>query len=468
VGQRLGLIFALGILLNTWSWAQTAPYPMPSIETKTLSGVPFSLSAKTIAKPTLFVFWATWCRACIHEIPLLKKLYKEQGKNIDIIAISMDEDPKVAAAFVKKANIEYANISDQDGKIADLFKVDVTPTLYVADKRGNIQASANELDEVKPQLLALVKAEPKSITRDAVIMGTNISLVVLSGDEVKANRAIDQALAELKRVEDLMTDWRESELMQVNHQAGKKPVKLSTETFAVLQEAQKAAELTDGAFDITTGALCLLWDYTVANPKPPSDAEIKRVLALTGYKNLVLDEKKKTAFLKKVGMRIGLGGIAKGYAVERAANVLKNAGMDNFAFKAGGDLVTRGKNGDRLWNVVIQDPRDSSKNFALIPVSNGAVSTSGDNERFFMYEGKRYGHIIDPRTGRPADQCQSVTILTKNSQLADVLSTGVFVLGPDKGMKLIEKLEDVEGVIVDANGKIRVSSGLQKDRFGND
>jgi thiamine biosynthesis lipoprotein len=300
------------------------------------------------------------------------------------------------------------------------------------------------------------------VKRETILMGTDIAILILTDKKFKANWAIDKALLEIKRIEDLMTDWREdSQVMDINRAAGKRPVIVDHELALLLAEAQKISELTQGHFDVTYAALGELWDFQ--NPKIPKEKIIKKTLELVNYKNLSIDTQTNTVFLNTEGMRIGLGGIAKGYAVDRAVEVIHKEGFKNFAVNAGGDLTVRGRKQGNLWWVAIRHPRDKEKNLALIPISNGSVVTSGDNERYFEIKGKRYAHILNPKTGYPVDYMQSVTIMAKNAYWADALATGVFVLGPEKGLKLIESLPKVEGLIIDQNGKSYVSKGLQED-----
>jgi thiamine biosynthesis lipoprotein len=183
------------------------------------------------------------------------------------------------------------------------------------------------------------------------------------------------------------------------------------------------------------------------------------------YRALVLDEKAGTGFLTRAGMRAHLGGIGKGYAVQRGVDILRRQGLRNFMIQAGGDLYVGGKRGDRPWRLGINDPRGpGGQSFGTVQLSDATFSTSGDYERFFVKDGVRYHHILDPDTGVPARLCRSVTIVAKDALLADGLSTGVFVVGPEAGMALIERLPDVEGVIVTAANQVLVSSGL-KERF---
>ncbi len=309
----------------------------------------------------------------------------------------------------------------------------------------------------------ILKEDLPFIEHNAVRMGTDVSILIQSEQREAAESAIRAALAEIERIENIMTDWREpSEVMAINNAAGKKPVRVGKELLFLLQESKRLAKLTSGAFDITYAAVGKLWNFTNRSATPPSAKAVTATRKLVDYRQLVIDSKQQTAFLAKRGMRIGLGGIAKGYAVDRAVEVIKRAGFKNFAVNAGGDLTVRGRKAGKLWWVAIRHPRDKTRNIAILPISNGSVVTSGDSERYFEYQGKRYGHILDPRTGYPAARCQSVTIMAKQAYMGDGVATGVFVLGSDAGMRLIESLPDIEGLIVAADGRARISSGLQQ------
>lgn len=293
-------------------------------------------------------------------------------------------------------------------------------------------------------------------------MGTDIQFIILSEDHPAAERAIDAGLAEMVRIEALMSEWKNTSLVSaINRGAGRAPVPVTPELLRLLVEAQQAAELTMGAFDITFAGAGRLWDFKCAVPNPPSAEAVNAALAVVGFRHLVLDQAAATAALTKPGMRIGLGGIAKGYAVDRAVQVIANHGFAHFAVNAGGDLCVRGRKGGRKWSVAIRDPRRADAHLAIIPASNAAVVTSGDYERFFMHEGRRYAHVIDPRTGHPASGCQSVTVVAPRTYWADAIATGVFVLGPQAGMALIETLPDVAALIVDDDGRPHISSRLR-------
>jgi len=294
-----------------------------------------------------------------------------------------------------------------------------------------------------------------------VAMGTIIEITLIGDDEEAANKAVLQAFQEIKRIETLMSPWLDSsDVTRINRSAGKAWLKVSPETMEVIKKAQEISELSEGGFDITIGPLTELWREARKKKIPPSIEEVKEKLGLVNFKNIETDQEGKV-FLKKKGMAIDLGGIAKGYAVDRAFELLKSLEYRNLIINAGGDLRVGGLKNNQPWSIGIQNPRESQKLLARISVSDMAVVTSGDYERFFNYEGKRYHHIFNPKDGFPTDDCQSVTVLCKEGMIADALATAVFVLGPEKGYSLCRKLDGVECLIVDKEGKTIISPGLK-------
>lgn len=297
-----------------------------------------------------------------------------------------------------------------------------------------------------------------------VAMGTVIEITLIADDEEAANKASLQAFQEIKRIETLMSPWLDSsDVTRINRSAGKERVKVSPETFEVIQKAQEISELSEGGFDITVGPLTELWRKAREKKIPPSVEDVKEKLGLVNFKNIGIDQEGKV-FLKKKGMAIDLGGIAKGYAVDRAFELLKSLGYRNLIINAGGDLRVGGLKNNQPWSIGIQNPRESQKILARISVSDTAIATSGDYEKYFIYQGKRYHHIFNPKDGFPTEGSQSVTIITKDCITADGLATAVFVLGAEKGYSLCQKLEGVDCLIKDKEGKIIFSPSL-KDRF---
>ena len=302
------------------------------------------------------------------------------------------------------------------------------------------------------------------VERTLGLMGTEVSLLVRSDDRPGALAAIEAAIAEMVRLEAIMTDWNEaSELMRVNREAYAAPVPVGAELFACLQEGVEVGRLTDGAFDITWRSAGRYWNFKADPPRLPEPELVARAAELIDFHHVHLDPASRSVRLGKVHTQIGLGGVAKGWIIDRAMEVIKARGFKHAVVNAGGDLMVSGRNtGDRLWWVAIRHPRDPAQNLAVVPVANLAIVTSGDYERFVEIDGKRYCHIFDPRTGWPASGCQSVTVLAANAARADALATGLFVLGPEQGLALAERLEGVEAMIVAADGSVRITTGLQR------
>jgi thiamine biosynthesis lipoprotein len=296
-------------------------------------------------------------------------------------------------------------------------------------------------------------------------MGSELRVTAWTADETRAKSAFAAVFAEFERLDNLMSVWREgSEILRLNAAAGEHPVPVGPDVRQVLRVARQVSEWTGGKFDVTFGALSGLWkfDHDQDNVIPNRDQVLQR-LPLIDYRALELDEEAGTAFLRKKGMRAHLGGIGKGYAVARAADILRRSGLRDFMIQSGGDLYVSGRRGDRPWRVGIRDPRGpADRSFAALDLTDGTFSTSGDYERYFVQDGRRYHHILDPASGEPATLCRSVTIVAEDATMADALSTGVFVLGPEAGMALIERLPNVEGVIVSAANEVSISSGLRQ------
>lgn len=296
-----------------------------------------------------------------------------------------------------------------------------------------------------------------------VSMGSQLKLSAWTADDAKATATFEDVFREFDRLENLLSVWKDgSDVVRINRNAGITPVPVSDDTLNVLRAAADGSVLTRGKFDITFGALSDIWrfDHDQDNVVPDRQL-IETRLTRVDYRAVQIDGTARTAFITRPNMRVHLGGIGKGYAVDRAVALLRDAGLADFMIQSGGDLYVAGDNGGTPWKLGIADPRGNHEPFATLQITNRTFSTSGDYERFFMKDGKRYHHLLDPDFGEPASGCRSVTIVASRAMLADVLSTGVFVLGPDEGMKLIERLPDVEGVIVTSDNDVLVSSGLQ-------
>ncbi len=336
---------------------------------------------------------------------------------------------------------------------------------------GGCQKQAEEQKAPKPapanpsqKPLEPVKTTHETIRKSFRVMGTQMGFTAYGVPKAQAEGAFEAAFYEFKRLEALMSTWKpQSDVSLVNLHGAKNPVRVGKDTLLTVKKALELSKLTQGRFDIGFGALAGLWrfDHDQDN-QLPDPKKVKARLPLVNYRNIQLDEAASTIFLKKKGMRLHLGGIGKGYAVDRAVEILRGRGLKDFMVQAGGDMYVAGKKGDRPWRVAIRDPRGPVGSFfAATEVTDATFSTSGDYERFFIKDGVRYHHIIDPTTGKPATACRSVTILAPDAMTADALSTGLFILGVRQGLPLVETLAGVEAVMVDSANKVHVSSGFE-------
>ncbi len=295
-------------------------------------------------------------------------------------------------------------------------------------------------------------------------MGSELRVTAWTAERAAAEAAFEEVFREFDRLDAVMSVWREgSEVLQLNAAAGERPVRIGADVRETLVVARQVSEWTDGKFDVTFGALSGLWKFDHDQDNHiPDPAAVRARLPLIDFRQLDLNDEAGTAFLQKKGMSVHLGGIGKGYAVDRGAEILSRRGVRDFLIQAGGDLYANGRRGDRPWRIGIRDPRGpANRSFAALDAIDETVSTSGDYERAFIKNGRRYHHIVDPDLGEPTRDTRSVTIVARRATLADALSTGVLLLGPARGLALIEKLPDVEGVIVTARNEVLVSSGLK-------
>ena len=295
--------------------------------------------------------------------------------------------------------------------------------------------------------------------REEAIMGTAIRVELWSEDRADGEAAINAVMTEMHRIDHAMSPHKpESELSRINRHAAAGPVKLSEEMARLVSRALDFSKLSGGAFDITYAGVGQLYDYR--EKVKPSDAEIAQAVAAVGYQNLVLDTAERTLRFAREGVRIDLGGFAKGHAVDNAAAILARRGIKNAIVSAGGDSRVVGDHRGRPWTIAIRDPRRAGEVVAVLPLEDTAISTSGDYERFFEHDGVRCHHVLDPKTGKSPSSVHSVTILAADGLTTEGLSKSVFVLGVEKGMRLIESQEGVDAVVIDAAGQLHYSSGL--------
>ena len=295
--------------------------------------------------------------------------------------------------------------------------------------------------------------------REEVIMGTSISVELWGEDAAAAEWAMAAVMAEMHRIDQLMSPYKPvSELSIVNRDAAQRPVPVCPEMFELIARSIHFSEISDGAFDITYASAGHLYDYR-AHIKP-SDAALARACSAIGYRHLFLDRENRTIRFARDGVRIDLGGFAKGHAVDHGAAILARLGFHNAIVTAGGDSHVLGDRRGRPWTIAIRDPRRPGEVVAVLPLEDVAISTSGDYERFFEADGVRCHHVIDPKTGKSPANIRSVTILADDGLTTEGLSKCLFVMGLDEGMRLVESQPGVDAVVVDAQGCLHFSSGL--------
>jgi len=316
-------------------------------------------------------------------------------------------------------------------------------------------------------LFSIVCSAQQPYKRTLKLMGSRFDVTVVANDSIIANKYIDVAVAEITRIEKLISSWdANSQTSAINKNAGIKPIKVDIELFNLIERALGISKLTDGAFDISYASMDRIWKFDGSMTAIPSEEEITASVAKVGFQNILLDKENSTIFLKLKGMKIGFGAIGKGYAADKAKSLLIKKGVSSGIVNASGDMNTWGKQPDgNEWKVAITNPLNKNKVFALLPITNGAVVTSGNYEKYVNFNGKRYTHIIDPRTGYPSTGIVSVTVFAPKAELADALATSVFVMGKDAGLDRINQLPKIECIIIDDKGNITKSKNIEIDKL---
>jgi thiamine biosynthesis lipoprotein len=305
--------------------------------------------------------------------------------------------------------------------------------------------------------------DPQIFKRSCKLMGNRFELSVVAESEQWAAEKIDAGVEEIKRIERLLTTFSDdSETNKVNANAGIMPVEVSRETFELVKRSIVISKVTQGAFDITYGSIDKrLWNFDKDMTSLPDKATAKKMVRLINYRNITLDEDNCTVFLRERGMRIGFGGIGKGYAAERAKLIMKQQGVTSGVVNASGDLNTWGlQPGGKKWTIGIANPDASHQVFSYLNISDLAVATSGNYEKFIMIDGKKYSHTINPRTGLPVTGIKSVTIITTNAEIADAMATPVTIMGVYAGLDLINQMKDIEAIIIDDDDKLYTSKNI--------
>ncbi|NNJ89131.1 MAG: FAD:protein FMN transferase [Eudoraea sp.] len=303
----------------------------------------------------------------------------------------------------------------------------------------------------------------EAYTQTLKLMGSKFDITVVANDETVGAGYIDLAVNEIRRIEKLISSWDPySETSRINQNAGVQPVQVSTELFDLINRALEISKITDGAFDISYASMDKIWIFDGSMTQMPTKEEIHNSVEKVGYQHILMDKDQKTVFLAKKGMKIGFGGIGKGYAADKAKALLIDQGVIAGIINASGDMNTWGKqpNGEE-WQVAITNPLNQHKVFAILPIKEGAVVTSGNYEKYVSFNGTRYSHIIDPRSGYPSSGIISATVFAPSAELADALATAIFVMGTEVGIDRINQLPQIECIIIDDKGGIITSEHIK-------
>ncbi len=301
-----------------------------------------------------------------------------------------------------------------------------------------------------------------TVQKTLKLMGTRFDLTVVANNEDMGQINIEEATAEIRRIEDLISAWDpDSETSLINKNAGIRPVKVSLELFKLIERSKQISELTDGAFDISYSSMDEIWKFDGSMKRKPTESELKKSVTKVGYHKIILNENDQTVFLRDKGMKISFGAIGKGYAADKAKELLISKQVIGGIINAAGDLTTWGTkaNGEK-WLIGIANPLSKEKIFSWLPVVESSVATSGNYEKFVVFDGVKYAHIIDPRTGYPSTGVNSVSIFAKSAEICDALATAVFIMGKEAGLSLINQLGSTEVILVDADNKVYKSSGI--------
>ena len=291
------------------------------------------------------------------------------------------------------------------------------------------------------------------------LMGTRVSVELWADDDARGRELVDEVLREYRRIDDAMSTYKpDSEISRVNARAAEGPMAVSDELFRLVERSLELSQASGGAFDITYDSVGYLYDFRAR--RRPTDEQIEERLGAVDYRLVALDADRRTIFLKAPGVRINVGGIAKGWVVEHAAALLRARGVEHALLNAGGDTRVIGDRRGQPWVVGIRHPRAAGEVVTRLPLVDEAISTSGDYERYFEENGRRYHHILNPSTGRPSEGVLTVTVIGPDGTLTDGLATTIFVLGTEHGLELVESYTDYEAIIVDAAGKVSYSKGL--------
>jgi len=303
--------------------------------------------------------------------------------------------------------------------------------------------------------------------RTSKLMGSRWEITIVANDSVTAENYIDTVIKEVSRIEYLISDWKqETQISAVNSNAGIAPVKVDKEVLALTQYAIRISEITNGAFDISFAAMEKIWKFDGSMTEMPTPEAVKRAVEKVGYRNIIIDTVNSTIFLKEKGMKIGFGALGEGYAADKCRDMLLAKDVQAGIINGSGDISTWGRNPNgKPWNIGIEDPFNRGGVYAIVPLRKSAVTTSGSYEKYAEIKGKRYAHIINPKTGYPVTGLMSVTVFGPDAEMCNAFSTSIMVTGKDAGLQLLKNYPEYSCIMVSDEGRFYTSPGLKLKKY---
>ena len=412
-------------------------------------------------RPILLIFSGSdWCAPCIRfdrEVLSDTTVRKFVEEHLLVIRADFPQRKSLPDDLVER-NERLAERYNADGEFPRVLLLNPDQSVLALLSHSGASPSSF-LDEVQRYLPS--PSPLREFRTSARLMGSGFEFTIVAADSLRASRLLQRSVAEVGRIERLLSEWIDtSQTSRLNRMAGKGDVEVDPELYALLQRSLAIYRLTQGAFDVSFGGVGNLWKFDGTQRTLPDSEAVARAVVNVGFENILMLDSFRVV-LKKEGMRIGFGSIGKGYAADRVQKMLMDEGIVGGVINASGDLRAWGSRADGSpWRVGIADPKDRARMLLWLPITDGSVATSGNYEKFFEVDGIRYSHIIDPRTGWPARGVRSVTVISPSAELSDALATGIFVLGVEVGLDLVEQLPDVECIIVDDENRIHATSDL--------
>ncbi|MCA8914431.1 MAG: FAD:protein FMN transferase [Planctomycetes bacterium] len=400
---------------------------------------------------TLLVIMTSWCVPCRKEQPKVEEFAETNGGTTRVFYVIAGSDVDKSNEIVTDRKFKLNAYADPEGKVSEYFDVEKTPTLLTFDADGKLTGTYHSIEDVPAGEQSAATKTLAPVADSGTELGTSYDVVVMATDEEKAATDLAAAREVCREAERHLSEWKDdSDISRLNREAGEHPVEVHGDLLKVISASLKVSKATAGAFDVTWYPLSGLWKQAAESDKLPSETELAEVMKSVGYEKVIIEDS--MVSFSQPGTKLGLGAVAKGWIVDAVFLALKKRGYSNLIVNIGGDLRTAGVGPEGPWTFKITDPYRPPAPAGSFELQDGSVATSGNYIRYTEIEGKQYGHIIDPRTGRPAPFTGSVSVFAPDCAMADALATALFVMGPDEGLKWVAKTPGIKAIYVTEDG----------------